>query len=243
MENAHNHIAHFEKKLKAVESRVDYEEWKKLGKLEPIKWDYDSDAENETGEVDAEDMEDISVAGEHLHLQVLGDAQATPASPFQTPPPPPRKKRITVINRYACLAKEEPDTAPFAANAVTAFQTAANAHQIQDGADAEALRVARLKTEGAKHNVAEYIIQGAIVHGATWDVLASDLKLGLEAATQAAAGITPANLDKLSPVSLHVAATAYQEHVAAQTASSAIPQTTQDQSSIIQSDMAIAGIQ
>ena len=240
MENAHKHIAHFTKKLQAVESRVDYDEWQKLGKLEPIKWDFDSEAENEDGEADTEDMEDMSDSGEHLHQPVIGDAQ--PASPFQTPPPPPRKKRITVSNRYACLAKEEPDTAPFAANAVTAFQTAANAPQTQDGADAEARRVARLKTEGPKHKVADYLIQGAILHGATWEVLASDLKLGLEAATQAAAGITPANLGRLSPVSLHVAEAAYQEHVAAQTAPSAIPQTAQDQSSIIQTEMASAGI-
>merc|ERR1711965_20774 len=47
MDDARSHIAHWERKLKAVECRVDYDEWEKLGKLEPTNWDYDSDANSE----------------------------------------------------------------------------------------------------------------------------------------------------------------------------------------------------
>merc|ERR1711965_1133783 len=42
MDDVHNHIAHFERKLKAVESRVDDDEWAKVAHFEPTKWDDDS---------------------------------------------------------------------------------------------------------------------------------------------------------------------------------------------------------
>ena len=240
-EVAKDHLEYHKAKLQATKVRSDIQ-WDTL--IEGFKaadLSYDSKAGSEMG------VEDMSVAGENLDLQTFADPPAPSASlfptPFQTPPPPPRKERkISAGNRLACLAGNQPHGTPFAATDATPFQAAAVAPPPPDGADAEALRIARIKEEGAKHNVREYLLQSAISHGITWEVLATDLQLGHEAAIQAARGITP-NLNQLSPVSLHVADATYNEIVASQAASNVLSPTKKDPSSIAEEEMGAAGIQ
>ena len=82
MDDVHNHIAHFERKLKAVESRVDDDEWAKVAHFEPTKWDDDS------VHGDPPDEDGMSVAGDSTSFQDLSQITPTTANtsvPFVQP--------------------------------------------------------------------------------------------------------------------------------------------------------------
>ena len=90
--------------------------------------------------------------------------------------------------------------------------------------DAEAARIAILKEKGAEHGVQDWIIQAAIHHGVPWLTVEADLKKGITAATQIAAGFTPEDQGQMSIMAQHATQITLRTMAAQQTATlQAIP--------------------
>ena len=153
MDDARSHIAHWGRTLKAVESRVDYDEWEKLGKLEPTNWDYDSDADSEAGE-DAMSTADQST--DFWSQKPVGDSPTSLAVP------------VALSNKYEVLASEaafQQNASPFKEG-----DTSAPGPDILAMANAQ---LTHMKKQGAQHGIPEELIEQSAKEGHAMELIVS----------------------------------------------------------------------
>ena len=153
MDDVRSHIAHWERKLQAVECRVDYDAWEKLGKLEPTNWDYDSDEDSEAAE------DEMSTADQSTAFW----SQKQSSNPH-TPPAAP----IAISNKFQFLASEtafQQEASPFKESDTSA--------QVQDNLAMANAQMMHMKQQGAQHGIPEEVMEQSVTEGHAMELIVS----------------------------------------------------------------------
>ena len=200
VDDAVNHIRHFEKKLKAIDETVSEEEWDQI-QFVNTDWSHDSLPG------DPQDAESMSVAEESTSFLDMSGSTDTAGTLTPQQPSPWKRHKVMTSNSFGPLADAETNPQPFAATQNTAFKHVDGAGQQADGLEAEAARIKLIRDEGARHNIQGWFLDSAISAGVTWQTLVDQLAIGHRAAHFVAAGNVPTQEDlaKLTPVSKQAA--------------------------------------